>query len=101
MSARIKLAFALGLIDAHELNECEIIRKVRNDFAHAVHGLSFADHKVSGLCDRLKSDLPGGRDSFVGNPRGMFINAVILTVLRLTYRSEYVSRERRTTKTWP
>ena len=101
LSARIKLAFALGLIDAHELNECEIIRKVRNEFAHAVHGLSFADNKVSALCDRLESDLPGGRKSFVGKPREMFVNAVVLTVLRLTYRGEYVSKERRTTKTWP
>lgn len=101
LSARTKAAFALGLIDSHELHECDIIRKIRNEFAHRAHGTSFADAKIGRFCDRLKSDLPGGREVLAGNPRGMFINAVVLTVLRLTYRAEYVARERRTTKTWP
>ena len=100
-SARIKAVFAMGLIDDHEFAECNLIRKVRNEFAHRAHGTTFADAKISALCDRLQSDLPGGREAFAGNPRGMFINAVVLTVTRLTYRSEWVARERRTTKSWP
>jgi len=100
-SARIKAAFALGLIDVHERHECDLIRKVRNEFAHRTHGTTFADSKISALCNALESDLPGGASSFDGNARAIFINAVVLTVLRLTYRSEYVARERRTTRTWP
>jgi hypothetical protein len=100
-SARIKAAFALGLIDRHEQHECEIIRKVRNEFAHRVHGTTFEEPRISAWCAALQSDLPGGREAFKGNPRGMFINAVILTVLRLTFRAKRVSGERRTTRTWP
>lgn len=100
-SARIKICHALGLIDDYELAECDVIRKVRNEFAHSVHGTTFAEPKISGLCDRLQSDLPGGREAFRGNPRGMFINAVVLIVMRLTYRAEWVAKERRVTKAWP
>jgi DNA-binding MltR family transcriptional regulator len=100
-SARIKAAHALGLIDAFELRECNLIRKIRNEFAHSVHGLAFADPTITVLCDKLQSDLPSGREAFVGKPRGVFINAVVLTVMRLTYRAEWVAKEQRVTKSWP
>ena len=100
-SARIKAAFAFGLIDDHERRECDLIRKVRNEFAHRPHGFDFQDQKVAALCEQLQSDLPGDRDKFSGKYRTMFINAVILTVLRLTYRAEHVAMERRTTRSWP
>ncbi len=100
-SARIKLAHALGLIDSFELAECGLIRKVRNEFAHSIHGTTFSEPKVATLCERLESDLPGGREAFKDNPRGMFINAVTLIVMRLTYRAEWVAKEKRVTKSWP
>lgn len=105
-SARIKMAYALGLIDNHELTECDLIRKARNEFAHSIHGTNFSSSKICAICDQLKSDLPGGdlpggKDAYKDNPRGMFINAVVLTVMRLTYRAEWVVREKRTTKEWP
>ncbi len=100
-SARIKAAHALGLIDTFDLSECDLIRKVRNEFAHSIHGTTFAEPKITAFCDRLKSDLPGGREAFDCNPRGVFINAVILTAMRLTYRAEWVAKEKRVTKTWP
>lgn len=101
LSARTKAAYAFGLIDDHELGECDLIRKIRNEFAHSIHGTTFFDQKIHSLCKNLKSDLPGERKDFSDKPREMFINAVILIVLRLTYRSERVSKERRITKTWP
>lgn len=100
-SSRIKATFAFALIDRHERGECDTIRKVRNEFAHQAHGLTFNDPKILALCDKLQSDLPGGREAHVGKPRFVFINAVILTVMRLTYRAERVAAERRTTRTWP
>ncbi len=99
-SSRIKATFALGLIDKHERGECDLIRKVRNEFAHQAHGLTFDDPKIMTLCDKLQSDLPGGREAHAGKPRFVFINAVILTVMRLTYRAERVAAERRETRTW-
>lgn len=100
-SSRIKATFALGLIDNSERFECDIIRKVRNEFAHRAHGVGFDDRKIAALCDSLKSDLPGGPGAHAGAYRFKFINAVIVTVMRLTYRAERVAVERRQTVTWP
>jgi hypothetical protein len=100
-SARIKAAFALGLIDDHERGECDLIRKIRNEFAHRSHGVTFEDSRIASLCASLRSDLPGGREAHKGQHRFMFVNATILTVLGLTYRAERVALERRITRTWP
>jgi mannitol operon repressor len=100
-SSRIKATYALGLIDAHERHEINLIRKVRNEFAHRTHGTDFNDPEILKFCRTLLSVPPGGVASYLHGTRGLFINAVILMVLRLTYRSEWVAREKRTTKSWP
>ena len=100
-SSRIDASFALGLISEHEHNECHIIRRIRNEFAHRKHGVTFTDQKISALCGNLQSDLPGGRDLFKGKPRSIFVNAVVLISMALTYRSEWVAKEKRVSRTWP
>jgi mannitol operon repressor len=99
-SSRIDAAFGLGLIDAHEQRECHIIRRVRNEFAHRKHGVTFAYEKIRVLCATLQSDLPGGRATFNGKPRHVFINAVVLISMALTYRAEWVQNEKRVTRSW-
>lgn len=100
-SSRIDATFALGLISEHEHRECHLIRRIRNEFAHRKHGVAFGDNKIGQLCSNLKSDLPGGRDAFVGKPRSIFINAVVLISMALTYRAEWVAKEKRVSRTWP
>ena len=39
--ARIDLAFALGLIGTTEHHDLDLVRKIRNHFAHELTGLSF------------------------------------------------------------
>src|SRR5690625_2960679 len=48
-SARIKMAYCLGLITDLEYKECDYMRRSRNGFAHTVHGLTFKDTKVPAL----------------------------------------------------
>ena len=43
---------SLGLIDNEEEENCSIIRKIRNEFAHNVKA-SFSDETIISLCDRL------------------------------------------------
>jgi hypothetical protein len=100
-ASRINLAFALGLINEHEHSESNLIRKIRNEFAHRGVGLAYSDPKINALCDRLKSDLPGGSPAFIGKPRDVFVNAVILIHLALHYSAAWVEKERRTSKNWP
>lgn len=99
-SAKIETCFALGLIDEFEYQEISLIRKIRNEFAHAKHGLSFQTEKIKGICSSLKSDLPEGSNYPTNNPRFRFTNAIVCIVLRLYYRPAWVMKERREAKTW-
>lgn len=99
-SSRVEACFALGLIDEHEYSEIGLIRKVRNEFAHAKHGTSFQTERIRGLCSSLRSDLPEGAGYPTTDPKFRFINAVVAIVLRLYYRPEWVEQERRQPKTW-
>jgi DNA-binding MltR family transcriptional regulator len=57
-NAKIDIGFALGLYDNNRWNDFHIIRSVRNEFAHAFESLTFLDERVSGLCGRIKSQVP-------------------------------------------
>ncbi len=99
LSARIKLAYCLGLITKIEFEECNAIRKIRNAFAHHAHGLRFSSQEVSKLCEGLRASTPdGGR--FAGDPRQLFVNSVILTSLALWYRPEHAREHRCQLRSW-
>lgn len=99
-SARIDACFSLALIDQYEYSEISLIRKVRNEFAHGQHGLTFQTEPVRGFCSSLRSDLPEGAGWPTTDPRFRFTNAVVSMALRLYYRPEWVKKERRTPKEW-
>lgn len=100
-SARCEACYALGLIDDDEYFEIGLVRKVRNEFAHAKHGLSFDSPRVQGLCSSLRSPLPEG-DGFTTevDSRIRFMNAAVTIVLRIYHRPEWVALERRKPKAW-
>ena len=99
-SARLQLCYALGLIDDYEKSEIDLIRKIRNHFAHARHGLSFADASINGLCTSLSSPLPQGDAYLRPTARFRLINATVCMVLRLYHRADWVALERRQAKVW-
>jgi mannitol operon repressor len=99
-SSRSEACFALGLIDDYEYSEIALIRKVRNEFAHAKHGTSFQTARVQGLCSSLKSNLPEGAGYPTSDPRFRFTNAAVAIVLRLYHRPEWVALEGRQPKSW-
>jgi hypothetical protein len=54
-SGRIKLAYFLGMISTDEYSELDLIRRIRNDFAHAFdHQLSFDTKPVAGRARALR-----------------------------------------------
>lgn len=99
-SSKTDACYALGLIDDFEYNEIGLVRKVRNEFAHAKHGMSFAAPRVQGLCSSLRSDLPTGSDYPLQDSRFRFTNAVLCLALRLYHRPDWVALERRGSKAW-
>jgi len=52
-SARIGLAYCLGLIGKQHLNDLSIMRKIRNEFAHLDRPVTFNMPRVRKLCGQL------------------------------------------------
>jgi mannitol operon repressor len=91
LAARIAACHAMGLISEDEYKECELIRKVRNEFAHKVK-MSFDDHRVKGLCSSLKMSAKPYGDVTV-SIRGRFTTAAVALILNLTNRPHYVAQQ--------
>ena len=98
LSAKIALASTLGLISERERRECDLIRKIRNKFAHQVHP-SFDDEDIKSLCLELSHRaLPYGGVE-VG-ARSSFTTAAVSLVSNLTNRPHYVSHSRLRVGDW-
>jgi DNA-binding MltR family transcriptional regulator len=52
-SAKIKLAYALRLLDDKSVLTADCIRNIRNAFAHADERVSFDDEKIANLAKNL------------------------------------------------
>ena len=99
-SARITAAYCLGLITDLEHNELHLIRKVRNEFAHHTHGLTFESEKVASLCANFSDRFPPGPDHPVSTPRHMFINGVMFVSLGLWNRPHSASEIKVEKREW-
>ncbi|WP_368576014.1 transcriptional regulator [Acinetobacter baumannii] len=99
-SSKIDTCYALGLIDEFEYKEINLIRKIRNEFAHTVYDASFDIKKIHDLCITLESNLPCGIDPKKLTARFRFKNSVICLLSRLYYRPEFVQKEKRQSKVW-
>ena len=51
--AKIKIAFALGLIDCKTLAGLKTVQCIRNQFAHSFELIDFSDQKIAGWCRQL------------------------------------------------
>lgn len=56
-SSRIKVAFSLGLLDREQYDNLEILRRIRNSFAHNWQGISFDRNDISALIGQLHQPL--------------------------------------------
>ncbi len=97
-SSRCTAAYSLGLISKMEFAEADLIRKIRNNFAHNIH-TSFSDNKVIELCRKLKYSA-GDYGEVVVQPRGKFSSAAVCLILNLTNRPHYVSQKRCSFREW-
>lgn len=72
-SARIDLAFLLGLIDGVTHRDLHLIRKIRNDFGHVHAPLSFGEKAIAARCRELKVHFR----SEDAEPRKIFISSAV------------------------
>jgi len=90
LSARVAACHAMGLISEAEFRECQLIRKIRNEFAHKVK-MSFEVDRVKSLCASLSMSAKPYGDVTVG-ARGQFTTAAVSLILNLTNRPHYVAQ---------
>lgn len=74
-SARIKLAYCTGHISEGTYRDLEVIREIRNDFAHSRESLSFDCPAIEAKCRRLRYPLtpPGLEEPDCSTPRLHFL----------------------------
>ena len=53
-SAKVTAAFCLGWLDADLRHDLDVIRKIRNRFAHQIHGLTLDDPDMAILVDSFR-----------------------------------------------
>jgi mannitol operon repressor len=99
LSARIEMAAALGLISDDEHHDANIIRKVRNEFAHNLP-VSFDNPRIRQSCAALRLSAKDYGDVIVP-PRGQFSTAATALILNLTNRPHYVGEKRLAWQGWP
>ncbi|MCZ4314629.1 MltR family transcriptional regulator [Comamonadaceae bacterium G21597-S1] len=102
-SSRIKVCWALGLITTVERDDLNVVRSIRNEFAHREHGISFIDSKISGFCSSLKSRRRPEMVEAMGGypPRQRFNDAVLFNAMQLWYRPEHASEFKSAERSWP
>jgi len=75
-SSRIDMAYAMGLIGKRTLLDLNLLRKIRNEFAHTAEPLSFDSPKVSAWCSqlhlRIGSDVVNARQMFTRTMATLF-----------------------------
>ncbi|MBH1672538.1 hypothetical protein I5U90_05720 [Stenotrophomonas maltophilia] len=90
-SSKIAAAHALGLITSVEFHDLELIRKIRNEFAHEIH-VSFESSSVLGLCAKLQSapewDSSPPKELMSGQM--LFISAAAVLILTTRVRRDSV-----------
>ena len=97
--ARIDLAFLLGLISASERQMLNLIRKIRNAFAHNAEVTSFSQPFIKDRCLELNvTKFPGPKkkqrdlEDSLGEPIYKFIAACSFLLLVLSYRRDRLER---------
>jgi hypothetical protein len=96
-------AKALGLISEDEWSTINVLRKIRNEFAHSVH-MSMKDPKISTLVKKLSFGLGilvERDDPVLDNESARFGMCTSSVISSLYNRAHYVALQRRPETVWP
>ena len=96
-SSRIKTAYCLGLIGKSMYDDLGAIRKIRNKFAHKMHGYTFDEPEIVSWCKSLKlaKMITDAIPHFPNTHRSMFLLGVTQLANWLALKTIEVERTRR------
>jgi hypothetical protein len=72
MSAKVKVLYALGIIDDDLRRELELLREIRNIFAHTSHRISFSDATIAAKIAHLQIALSDEKSGPMASGGGKF-----------------------------
>ena len=94
-NSRILAAYCLELISKSMYDDLNLINRIRNPFAHKLHGFSFDDPKIVKWCKSLnitKMQTDVSISQFPQTHRSMFILSVTTLAMRLALKTIEVDR---------
>lgn len=94
-SARTKAAYCLGLISKDEYDDLNLIRRIRNRFAHKLHDISFDNKEISNWCHLLKTAKKLPVSNHLTSHRDLFVASVALLSIYIGVKAGSVAEERR------
>jgi len=106
LSAKAAASRSLGLIDANEFRDIELIRKIRNEFAHNLK-CSFDEPQLRDRANALQvgmgilDALEAGHVSKVTDPRQRFMMVATSLVSALYNRRHHVVKNKAQDVSWP
>ena len=91
LSNKLDLSYSLGIISKTEYDDINIIRKIRNDFAHSYDDIDFDSPKIVSLINNLNLN---PRPNFATN-RQKFTSTLffIIGILQHSYKNTFVCEE--------
>ena len=93
MSAKINLAYYLGLLKQSEFEDLKLIKNIRNDFAHSFEAINFETQRIKDKCLRLKTlastNPPKDLMDTIKNTKMFFqVNATLLATVLFAHVNE-------------
>ena len=91
--ARIRILYCLGLIPRNDFDALLIIKNIRNEFAHQLHGRSFDDVDIADLCKKLYALTPFDPSTPI-TPRKMYLMSSLLIFTSIQGDSSKIKEKR-------
>lgn len=80
---RIRAAYCMGLISNDERNDLVLVQRIRNAFAHDLHGLSFDNERIKSRCLQLSAGAHTLGGELANSPRQRFVTGVVILAQRV------------------
>jgi hypothetical protein len=101
-ASRANIAYCLGLISIDDLHDLKLIAKIRNKFAHGLHGLTLNNVIIANWCRQLKAPKLGESPVFeplqIAKPELLFLLGVSILEQKLRIFALQIKKKQLKTK---
>jgi hypothetical protein len=90
LSARADVAYGLGWLGPKTYRDITLLRRIRNDFAHAHEPLTFSTQAIQQRCDQL--ELPQAIGGHLSDSKTKFLFTVSMLAFRIEAQAKQTER---------